>query len=291
MPGRRLLPEAAFRGTPYDRPDLARRREVLRETLALLANGGRERLHALARDNLARWASARGPEDPALRVTVVPDDWGVAAARAIREAGRCFAVLNMANAFTPGGAYVEGTVAQEENMFRRTDCHESLSSAELDHELERYRPDMSVLISGLHGRVYLDVASARVCLRGPEVRTRPDLGYDLLPDDAVFPFYELRAAADDLRDGRTFDREGMARRIEAQLDTLREAGVRHAVLGAFGCGAFRNPASEVARLYRDALAADTRGLREVVFAVFAAGYGPDNFTPFAETFASWPRGA
>ena len=37
--------------------------------------------------------------------------------------GETFAVLNMANAYFPGGGYDEGMPAQEENMFRRTDCH------------------------------------------------------------------------------------------------------------------------------------------------------------------------
>lgn len=40
-----------------------------------------------------------------------------------KEHGKVFAVLNMANAYVAGGGYVEGMPAQEENMFRRTDCH------------------------------------------------------------------------------------------------------------------------------------------------------------------------
>ena len=41
------------------------------------------------------------------------------------------------------------------------------------------------------------------------------------------------------------------RRATGQVD----AGVRHAVLGAFGCGAFQNPAPAVAACYREALEA------------------------------------
>ena len=40
-----------------------------------------------------------------------------------RRYGTLFASLNMANAYGPGGGYTHGMVAQEENMFRRTDCH------------------------------------------------------------------------------------------------------------------------------------------------------------------------
>ena len=131
----------------------------------------------------------------------------------------------------------------------------------------------------------LDLTSPRVCLRGAEDLARADLGYRWLADDEVFSFYELRAAAEDLRDGRAFDEREAARRIAAQLDTLREAGVGHAVLSAFGCGAFHNPAERVAVLYRDALVARRDAFALVAFAIFAPGYGPDNHAPFAEVLA------
>jgi uncharacterized protein (TIGR02452 family) len=123
-----------------------------------------------------------------------------------------------------------------------------------------------------------------VCIRGAEDRARDDLGYAWLADDEVFPFFELRAAAEDLRDGRAFDATEMRKRIAAQLDTLQAHRVRHAVLGAFGCGAFRNPADRVAAIYRDELAARTGAFDVIAFAIFSAGYGPDNYTPFAAVF-------
>ena len=113
-----------------------------------------------------------------------------------------------------------------------------------------YSAEMTLLISGGEGRVYLDKARPRVCIRGPEDSSRDDLGYPWLADDEVFPFYELRAAAVDLRGKQAFDADEAARRVAAQLDTLIEHGVRHAVLSAFGCGAFLNPADQVARIVR-----------------------------------------
>lgn len=285
MNGRTIRDEAYFAGTRYDGPVFARRRQVLRETVARLSDGGRRHYATLAQENVARWAreavagpqSAEGP-----RVRVVPLDWGVATAELTRETGRCCAVLNMANAYSPGGAYIEGTAAQEENLFRRSDCHEAVSHADLDVRKERYLPEVTALLSARDGRVYLDTESPRVCLRGPEERGRADLGYEWLADAEVFPFFELRAAALDLRGGRRFDEAEARRRIEAQLRTLEHAGVRYAVLSAFGCGAFENPADRVARLYRDALRTHGAALREVVFAIYAPGYGPDNYTPFAQ---------
>lgn len=102
--------------------------------------------------------------------------------------------------------------------------------------------------------MYLDTACPRVCVRGREERGLPTLGYAWLPQDEIFPFYELRAAALDLRDGSPFDKGEAGRRIAAQLDTLLAAGVRHAVLSAFGCGAFCNPAEEVITMKQSSFA-------------------------------------
>lgn len=280
MPGRRLPPEEELARGPYRRRDFVRRREVLRETLAAFEDQG-PRWRGLAAQNVARWRAAAAPGGPAVRV--LAGDWGEVAAALTREHGETFAVLNMANARVPGGAYVEGTAAQEENMFRRTDCHFHVADEEMDGD--RYTEEMTALLSAEGGRVYLDVHRPRVCIRGAEDRSRDDLGYRWLADDEVFPFFELRAAAQDLRGGLPFDEAEARRRVEAQLDTLIDAGVRHAVLSAFGCGAFCNPASEVAALYRAALEARRAALSCVAFAVFDPGYGPDNFTPFRDALA------
>jgi hypothetical protein len=112
----------------------------------------------------------------------------------------------------------------------------------------KYLPEMTRLLSAHDGVVYLDKKRPRVCIRGPEDRARADLGYRWLPDKEVFASFELRAAAQDLRDGSAFELDDARRRIAAQLNTLRHHDLRHAVLGAFGCGAFRNPADRIAAI-------------------------------------------
>jgi Uncharacterized protein conserved in bacteria (DUF2263) len=124
MPGRRLCSEAEAVQRGFDGPHAARRRRVLRETLAAFEKADPpDRYHRLAAQNLDRWRVASGAPESALRVQVFPSDWGDVTQGLTKAHGACFAVLNMANAYVPGGAYVEGAVAQEENMFRRTDCH------------------------------------------------------------------------------------------------------------------------------------------------------------------------
>lgn len=286
MVGRRLCSDAEAAARGFGGPEAARRRAVLRETVEAFERAQpSDRYRRLAAENLERWRSESHRRESALRIAVYRQDWGEVTRALTREVGACFAVLNMANAYLPGGGYVEGAIAQEENMFRRTDCHFRIDEKEYDPTTDRYLPEVTEMLSARRGVVYLDTDEPRVCIRGPEDRSRRDLGYSWLADDQVFPFFELRAAAQDLRDGSGFDSADARRRIAAQLDTLKRHGVRHAVLGAFGCGAFRNPAKEVARIYREELAARETDFSLVAFAILAAGYGPGNYTPFAQALA------
>ena len=283
-----------------------RRQLVLLETLVALEDAApTARYHRLAQQNLKRWAAAAPPPTASGRcaVHVLPGDWGAVTLEMTRRYGATFASLNMANAFGPGGGYTHGMVAQEENMFRRTDCHFSLDRADLDVEAveypQRHRPmdyeykaHMTRLLEAGDGRVYLDTERPRVCVRGPEDRRAADLGYAWLADTEVFPFLELRAAAVDLRGhgSHAFDDAETARRIGAQLDTLIEKGVRHAVLSAFGCGAFMNPAERVAAAYRAELEKRATHFDVIAFGIFHAGYGPNNYAPFEAAFEGWGGG-
>lgn len=288
MYGRLLCSDAVATKRGFGGPECARRREVLRETLARFASEAdiqRSFFHRVADINLLRWRKSRTAQPPKLCVEVHKGDWGVVTQALTMKYGECFAAHNMANAYVPGGAYVEGAAAQEENMFRRTDCHFRIDYREYDRDLDRYRPEMTRLVSGEDGVVYLDTMRPRVCIRGPEDRSRADLGYDWLPENEIFPFFELCAAAQDLRHHSEFDPVEGRKRIAAQLDTLRYQGVRHVVLGASGCGAFRNPANLVAKIYREEIDKRAVDFSVIAFAIRSAGYGPDNYTPFAEAFS------
>jgi hypothetical protein len=220
---------------------------------------------------------------------VLPGDWGEVTRSLTAKYGECFAVLNMANPYVPGGAYVEGAVAQEENIFRRTDCHFQVGHEDYDPTTDCYHPDKTRLLLAQDGRVYIDSQRPRVCIRGPEDRASHDLGYPWLGDDQVFPFLEMRASAQDLRGGMTFSETEARRRIVAQFDTLKDHGIRHVVFGAFGCGAFRNPAEQIAEIYRGEIEKRTRHFSIIAFAIFHAGYGPNNFVPFQEALRDLGR--
>jgi len=245
--------------------------------------------HKCALHNLEAWkkkarSNMAHNEDDEVIVHLLPGDWGDVTLAMTKRYGQIFACLNMANAYSPGGGYTHGCVAQEENMYRRTDCHFFLDRKDLDDEL-MYLPEKTRLLNAVDNRVYLDSTCPRVCIRGAEDRAASDLGYPLLPQNELFLFYELRSAAVDLRYGRArYDRAETSKRIAAQLDTLIEHGVRHVILSAFGCGAFENPAEDVAAVYKEELQIRGSDFDVVAFGIFYAGYGPSNFEPFQRVF-------
>ena len=283
--GRRPCSESEAVRRGYGGRDSARRRQVLAETLRVfLTANPPDYFHRLARENHERWAARAEPSPDSVNVQIHAGDWGDVTLDLSRRFGRVFAVLNMANAYVPGGAYVEGASAQEENIYRRTDCHFFIRDEDYDREADRYRPHMTELISGATGRVYLDTGHPRICIRGAEDSDQPNLGCRWLEEDEVFSFYELRSAAQDLHRGALFDAALARRQIAAQLDTLIDAGIRHTVLGAFGCGAFRNPADEVAALYREEISARRESFSILAFAIRHMPYSASNLLPFQRAF-------
>lgn len=285
MKGRKILEESNPMLRTFKHPDLIKRRSVLRETLDVLSKpASLDNYHLLASQNLHRWHSTKKEQDVKNKIQVIPGDWGEVTHMLTKTYGTCFAVLNMANAYVPGGGYVEGMAAQEENMFRRTDCHFHISSLEYDAAKNSYTPEMTELITGKNGVVYLDTEKPRVCIRGRENKFRSDLGYAWLKENEIFPFYELRASAQDLRNGEKFNMHDARQRIIAQLETLGTKNIRHVVLGAFGCGAFLNPSDSVARIYKEEILKRIEYFDMIAFAIFSVGYGSKNYASFTEVF-------
>ena len=267
--------------------------QVLNETVQLWRSDHVDKkAHAAA--NLRRWSeNPQRPEPTEMRVAVVGGDTLDVTLACTRMFGRMFACINMANSVNPGGGYRIGCAAQEENIARRTQLHFRFNS----HVVEsngRYTQDMQNLINGVDGEVHLS-EQPLICMRGGEKSHESDLGYEHLENDDIFPFLELRSAAVDVAKERRVDAKHvqslMTSRIGAQLKTLRQRGIRHVVLSAFGCGAFGNDPTMVAEIYRRALWQHRADFSVVVFAIYHAGHGKDNFRIFHEILKRAKEGA
>jgi len=159
------------------------------------------------------------------------------------DPGSHVAVLNMANATIPGGGWLSGAGAQEENLHRRTNLSDHLSN------FRKLRPGSSIRYPiPSRGGIF----SENVCvLRGSESH-----GYPFLPEPYLVSIISVAAYKNPACErGRLAEgpEKGTSKKINMMLRMAKHYGVDHIVLSAFGCGAFNNPPIHIAELFRDAL--------------------------------------
>jgi uncharacterized protein (TIGR02452 family) len=175
---------------------------------------------------------------------------------AVLRLGAPVACLVFASARNPGGGFLNGAQAQEESLARSSALHAAQTS--VPQFYAHHRGDRDVMYSDrvIHSR---DVPVFR------------DDDGNLLP--AVVPVTFLTAAAPNrgVLLQKQYSRagavpevlRGRARRV---LEIAQASGDRRLVLGAWGCGVFRNDPATVARIFAGELRTP-RGFTHVTFAV------------------------
>ena len=165
-------------------------------------------------------------------------------------------VLNMANRQNPGGGVLGGAGAQEENLFRRSNLLWSL------YQFAPYASEYGVPPNAEGLRYPIPRQSGGIYSPPSSVfRSSEATGYAFLAQPYHTAFVTVPAIPrPDVveREGRLWLTEPMAeatrRKIQAIFRIAALNGHTSLVLSAFGCGAYRNPAHHVARLFREVLA-------------------------------------
>ena len=207
----------------------------------------------------------------------------------LKEQGYNTAVLNMASRRNPGGGVTKGAGAQEETLFRRTNLFRSLyqfapyaGKYGITPSCHQYPLDRNF------GGVYTPEA---ICFR-----EREQNGYALMDSPVTLSFITVAGMnqPDMTPNGMIADHhvEG----IKNKIRTIFRIGLTHGhdalVLGALGCGAFRNPPRHVARLFHEVMDEPEfkNKYAKIVFAILDdhnahQKHNPEgNFRPFAEEF-------
>lgn len=160
------------------------------------------------------------------------------------------AVLNMASRQNPGGGVQTGAGAQEENLFRRSNLFQSLF--QFVPYAEKYgvrKSRFQYPLDRNYGGIYTPDA---IVFRGTE-----QMGYPLLDNPFQMSFI---AVAGINRPTLTSPEQIIPELIEPvknKMRTIFRIGLLHhhdsLVLGALGCGAFRNPPSHIAKLFHEVM--------------------------------------
>ncbi|WP_257297034.1 TIGR02452 family protein [Endozoicomonas sp. YOMI1] len=157
------------------------------------------------------------------------------------------ACLNFASAVDPGGMFRDGTNTQEDSLARA-----SALFASLDSDTGRQMYSYNKQHHAIHRGLYSDTI-----LYSPDVPVfRDDNGN---PEEPYLISFITAAAVD-----RPFCKgipqetlqQTMYTRARKILTVAANNGVKHLILGAWGCGIFAHDAADIARLFADLLAED-----------------------------------
>ena len=203
-----------------------------------------------------------------------------------KDGAKPILVLNLANPVNPGGGVRRGAKAQEEDLCRKSSLLLSLEGQNARRYYEYNR--------SLHTYMGSDAIIIH-----PKVEILKDDKGNLLEDTVIVSV--MTCAAPMLRYGM----EGMSqadyeallyRRVTGMLKTAAYLGYKYLVLGAFGCGAFKNDARVVSDIFYKALKEfnynDMREkdlFRRIDFAVLDRTANQYNFREFSRNFEHFYR--
>lgn len=200
------------------------------------------------------------PKAPGVKTAVTLRDCATVEAilRLAAEGREGVGVLNFASAKNPGGGFLNGAMAQEESLAASGGLYPTLTRHPAYYRRNR---DCGTM-------VYTDCA-----IWSPEVVFFRDGAFRLVEEPAAASVLTLPAVnlGQVMQKGEDLPaaKRAMARRMERALALFAAMGSETLVLGAYGCGVFRNDPEEIAGEWQGLLASPEYRdrFREVVFAV------------------------
>lgn len=202
-----------------------------------------------------------------------------AASRTLTEAGAERVIcLNFASAKNPGGGFLGGSQAQEEALARASGLYPCLSANFAYYQFNR----------SLGGSVY-----SNHMIYSPDVPVFRDDKDDLMDEIHLVsiitaPAVNVGALPASQRKNKQLISDHMLERTEHVLALALTEGYTHLVLGAWGCGVFRNDPRHVAGYFKHFLAPEgkyARAFEQVVFAVPDFPSSLANYKAFEAVFA------
>lgn len=214
---------------------------------------------------------------------VVTKNRSFEAARPYAEQGLKIAVLNFASSTNPGGGVTSGASAQEECLCRVSTLYPCLK------------------VESMWDLFYAPHRKARNPLHNDDIIYTKDVivfkDDDYQPLPKPFPVDVITCAAPTLREqvsNRYNPSDGDSapditseqllalheRRSRQILSAAAANGAEVIILGAFGCGAFRNDPAVVAQAYANILPEYLHYFRTIEFAVYCRPHSPQNFDAF-----------
>jgi uncharacterized protein (TIGR02452 family) len=208
----------------------------------------------------------KGPFSGALEVSAETTQ---VAAQAL--AGETTAVLNFASARNPGGGFLGGAKAQEEDLCRCSGLYPTLLTQPVYYDVNRKQ--RSLLYTD-HAIYSPGVPFFRIRGTGELLETPFRVGVITMPAPNTGPYLEREP------EGHAALEAAFLRRWRCVIAIACEREVKTLVLGAWGCGAFRGDPEMAARTAAQALGDLGASLSRVRFAIPTGGRSGENLEVF-----------
>lgn len=201
-----------------------------------------------------------------------------AAEKLVKEEGRV-GCLNFASAKNPGGGFLGGSQAQEESLARASTLYPTLM---------KYFTEMYEYNRSQNTCLYSDYM-----IYSPDVVFFKDDNDNLLADPynmnvLTSPAVNVGAMRQNNRyDELKKSEQVMLERIDKLLSVFLLQGVEKLILGAWGCGVFKNDPKDIARYFAHYFTkngAYASAFKHIVFAVFDRSKTLENIRAFENVF-------
>ena len=215
----------------------------------------------------------------------VIEDTTFAAAKRYARLGKT-AVLNFANPEIPGGGVVNGARAQEECLCRSSNLYACISAPDFFEDYYLYNKNY---------RFYY--TDRLIYTPGVIVFKNEESIPQYMPEEEWFQTDVITCAAPMMVYVRQVDEKELEKVLKSRIKNIFEVAVEHHVqnliLGAFGCGAFKNPPQLVAKAFQEVILENGYdGMFEnIVFAIKKVCVVCPNLEAFQNAFAAMPKRA
>lgn len=198
---------------------------------------------------------------------IVEENTTFAAAKKYLLEGKT-AVLNFADPVTPGGGVQNGAIAQEASLCRSSNLYVCLTSSAVS-DYYRYNRER-------HNHFYSD---RLIYTEGITVFKDDATVPALMPEQKWFQVDVITCGAPYIAKRRYTNKTALKALLKGRIKNIFEAAIEHDVdvliLGAFGCGAFKNPPDIVAKAFKEVIDENRYGsqFKKIVFAIKSTGDG------------------
>ena len=159
-------------------------------------------------------------------------------------------ILNFASYKNPGGGYMNGSMAQEEALCHKTNLYSVLSSKKFNDFYEYNRNNVN---NGLY---------KNRAIYSPEIEII-DSKIKVAVVSCASPNRSVLLKYNNINENDNIN--ALEERIEFVLDIFESNNINILVLGAFGCGVFKQDAKNVSSIFKEKL--NNRNFEEVIFAI------------------------